>query len=60
MVATTEKDAQRLVDCKKVTSRLKERLFQVPIETAFLSELEEAVFSASLIDALRKKIYTTE
>ena len=60
VVATTEKDAQRLVDCKKVTSRLKERLFQVPIETAFLSELEEAVFSASLIDALRRKIYTSE
>lgn len=54
VVATTEKDAQRLVDCRKVTARLKERLFQIPIETAFLSELEEAVFSASLIEALRQ------
>ena len=53
-IATTEKDAQRLVDCPKVTPRLKERLFQVPIEVAFLSELEEAVFSSSLIDFLRK------
>ena len=52
-IATTEKDAQRLVDCPKVTPRLKERLFQVPIEVAFLSELEEAVFSATLIEHLR-------
>ena len=53
VVATTEKDAQRLVDCKKVTPRLKERLFQIPIETAFLSEIEEAVFTSSLIESLR-------
>ena len=53
-IATTEKDAQRLVDCPKVTQRLKERLFQVPIEVAFLSELEEAVFSSTLIDHLRE------
>ncbi len=53
-IATTEKDAQRLVDCPKVTHRLKERLFQVPIEVAFLSELEEAVFSSTLIEHLRK------
>lgn len=57
VVATTEKDAQRLVDCRKVTPRLKERLFQIPIETAFLSETEEAVFTDSLIKALRKKAY---
>ena len=52
-IATTEKDAQRLVDCPKVTPKLKERLFQVPIEVAFLSELEEAVFSSTLIQHLR-------
>ena len=51
-VATTEKDAQRLVDCPKVTPRLKERLFQVPIEVAFLSEREEAVFADTLIQHL--------
>ncbi|MDO5442052.1 MAG: tetraacyldisaccharide 4'-kinase [Bacteroidia bacterium] len=53
VVATTEKDAQRLVDCRKVTPKLKERLFQIPIETAFLSEIEEAVFTSSLIESLR-------
>jgi tetraacyldisaccharide 4'-kinase len=53
-IATTEKDAQRLLDCPKVTPRLKERLFQVPIQVAFLSELEEAVFSSSLIEHLRQ------
>ena len=52
-LATTEKDAQRLVDCPKVTPRLRECLFQVPIEVAFLSELEEAVFASSLIEHLR-------
>ena len=52
-IATTEKAAQRLVDCPKVTPRLKERLFQVPIEVAFLSELEEAVFTSTLIEFLR-------
>lgn len=54
VVTTTEKDAQRLVDCTKVTPRLKERLFQIPIKTAFLSETEEAVFTASLLEALRQ------
>ena len=52
-IATTEKDAQRLVDCQKVTPKLKERLFQVPIEVAFLSDVEEAMFSSSLIEHLR-------
>ena len=54
VVATTEKDAQRLVDCRKVPDKLKERLFQIPIETAFLSETEQAVFTSSLIESLRK------
>ena len=54
-LVTTEKDAQRLVDCSRVSDFLKRKLFQVPIETAFLSEVEEAVFKASVLEALRNK-----
>ena len=53
-VATTEKDAGRILDLKKIPEDLKQRLFQVPIEVAFLSELEQAVFTAALLGALRK------
>ena len=50
---TTEKDAQRIKDCKKIPSKLKERLFFIPIEVAFLSENEQAVFEKTMLDALR-------
>ena len=53
VVATTEKDSQRLRDYEKIPGSLKERLFQVPIEVAFLSEREKAVFEKQLMDALR-------
>ena len=52
-VATTEKDAGRILDCKKIPAELKERLFQVPIEISFLSELEQQVFEASLLGVLK-------
>lgn len=52
VVATTEKDCQRLLDCKNIPERLKERLFQVPIEVEFLSENEREVFKESLFTAL--------
>ena len=52
-VATTEKDAGLILDCKKIPEDLKERLFQVPIEISFLSELEQQVFEASLLGAIR-------
>ena len=50
---TTEKDAQRVMDCKKVPAALKERLFYVPIEVAFLSENEQQTFDKVMLDALR-------
>lgn len=50
---TTEKDAQRILDCKKVPSTLKERLFYVPIEVAFLSENEQQTFDKVMLEALR-------
>ena len=51
-VFTTEKDAQRLRDCKNVPQNIRERLFFVPIEAAFLQEEEQAAFTAALLAAL--------
>lgn len=51
-VITTEKDAQRIVDTKKVPAELKERIFQVPIDVNFLSESEKAVFETTLLSFL--------
>lgn len=53
VVATTEKDCQRILDYKKIPHELKVRLFQVPIEVGFLSEHEKAVFEETLMTALR-------
>lgn len=53
-VATTEKDAQRVVDTKKVPGSLRERLFQVPIEVGFLTPEEKTVFETTLLDRLRE------
>ncbi len=53
LVATTEKDCQRILDLKGIPQELKVRLFQVPIEVGFLSEHEKAVFEEALLGALR-------
>ena len=52
-VFTTEKDAQRLRDCKNVPQNIRERLFFVPIEAAFLQEEEQAAFTALLTSTIR-------
>ena len=46
---TTEKDAQRLRDCKNVPQSIRERLFYIPIEAAFLTEEDQAAFTAALL-----------
>ena len=53
VVATTEKDCQRILDFKGIPHDLKVRLFQVPIEVGFLSEHEKEVFEDSLMTSLR-------
>lgn len=53
VVATTEKDCQRILDLGNIPHDLKVRLFQVPIEVGFLSEHEKEVFKTSLLEALR-------
>jgi tetraacyldisaccharide 4'-kinase len=52
-VATTEKDAQRIVDTKKVPEALRQRLFQVPIEVDFLTPAEKEIFETTVLDLLR-------
>ena len=54
VVATTEKDCQRIVDYKRIPKALKVRLFQVPIEVGFLSDHEKSVFEDTLMTALRR------
>ena len=52
-VATTEKDAQRLLDYKDMPSEIMQRMFLVPIEAEFLSGRELGVFKGFL-DSLRR------
>ena len=51
-IMTTEKDAQRMRDVKKVPDKVKQRLFFVPIKAAFLSEEQEAAFTEFLLGKL--------
>lgn len=54
VVATTEKDAQRILDYRRIPDNLKVRLFQVPIEVGFLSDHEKEIFETTLMTALRR------
>ena len=47
--ATTEKDAQRLRDLKKMPPQLQERMFYLPISVEFLSDKEHEVFTEKLM-----------
>ena len=49
---TTEKDAQRMRDVKKVDDKVKQRLFYVPVQATFLSPEEEAAFTTFLLQNL--------
>ena len=49
---TTEKDAQRMRDVKKIDDKVKQRLFYMPVKATFLSPEEEAAFMTFLMDKL--------
>lgn len=51
-VATTEKDAQRVLDCTNVPNHLQERLFYVPIQVGFLSDEDKEMFRTMLISLI--------
>ena len=53
VVMTTEKDCQRVRDCKKLPDNFKQRLFYTPIKTAFLSENDRQVFISTLTGFLK-------
>ena len=52
LIMTTEKDAQRMRDVKKVDEKVKQRLFYMPVKAAFLSPEEESAFTALLLQKL--------
>lgn len=54
VLATTQKDAQRVLDCEKVPENVRDRLFQVPIEVSFLSDEDRAIFASTLMELLRR------
>jgi len=49
---TTEKDAQRMRDVKKVDDKVKQRLFYLPVQATFQSPEEEQAFAAFLQEKL--------
>ena len=53
VVMTTEKDCQRVRDCKKLPGNLKQRMFYTPIKTVFFSDEEHATFMATLNGLLK-------
>ena len=53
VVMTTEKDCQRIRDCKSVPDNLKQRMFYAPIKVDFFSEEEQQAFAATLNSYLK-------
>ena len=45
---TTEKDAVRVLDCKKVDESVRKRLFAVPVKSGFVEEADASAFSQML------------
>ncbi len=45
---TTEKDAGRVLDCRKIPAEIKQRLFHVPIRVRFLTDRERELFEERL------------
>lgn len=52
-VATTEKDAQRVLDFKGLPLTLRERMLVIPIKVAFLSKEEQEIFRKCLLSCHR-------
>ena len=45
---TTEKDAVRVLDCKKVDESIRKRLFAVPVKASFVNEADLEAFQSIL------------
>ena len=53
VIMTTEKDSQRVRDCKRLPDDLKQRMFYTPIKTAFFSEDDKKMFTSILTGYLK-------
>lgn len=53
VIMTTEKDCQRIRDCKSVPDNLKQRMFYAPIKVNFFSEEEQERFASTLNSYLK-------
>lgn len=53
VVMTTEKDCQRLRDCRRISDRMKMRLFYTPIKSEFISAQEKEQFTSILKSFLK-------
>lgn len=49
VILTTEKDAQRIMDCTGVPESVKERMFCLPIRSAFITEVERDNFRRRIV-----------
>jgi hypothetical protein len=50
---TTEKDCQRIRDCRKISDNLKMKLFYTPIKSEFLSFEDRERFTAAVKSFLK-------
>ena len=53
VIMTTEKDCQRVRDCKFIPGGLKQRMFHAPIKVEFLTEGDRNIFSTLLSSSLK-------
>ncbi len=53
IVMTTEKDCQRIRDCRFVKEDLKKKMFHVPIKVDFLSDEDRNMFNSTVITCLK-------
>ena len=53
VIMTTEKDCQRIRDCKFVPGSLKDRMFHIPIKVGFLTDEDRNIFRSLLTSALK-------
>ena len=53
VIMTTEKDCQRVRDCKFVPGSLKDRMFHIPIKVGFLGDEDRNIFKSMLNSFLK-------
>lgn len=53
VIMTTEKDCQRVRDCRFIPGGLKQRLFHAPIKVGFLTDEDRNIFRSLLTSALK-------